>query len=74
MKNKPTVAQKEQQIEKVFETKKVVTTLSGLMDKVTKDQCTPQTVEAACKCANAITDIMKVHLEAEKIKFIREDL
>lgn len=52
----------------VFTTKNVVKTLEGLMTRVTKDDCTPDTVNAACNCADKITDILKLHLEVEKLK------
>jgi hypothetical protein len=56
----------------MFQTTKVVGTLTNLMDKVTKEKCDPQTVQAACNCASAITELMKVHVDIEKIKIIKE--
>ena len=56
----------------IFKTEKVVDTLTNLMDKVTKEKCDPQTVQAACNCASAITELMKVHVDVEKIKIIKE--
>lgn len=51
----------------VFNSKSIVNTLEGLMTKVTDDDCNPDTVNAACNCAARITDILKVHLEVEKL-------
>jgi hypothetical protein len=56
----------------IFKTEKVVDTLTGLMDKVTKSKCDPQTVQAACNCASAITELMKVHVDIEKIRIVKE--
>ncbi len=56
----------------MFQTSKVVDTLTGLMDKVTKTKCDPQTVQAACNCASAITELMKVHVDIEKIRIVKE--
>lgn len=53
--------------ENTFTTKKVVTTLENLMNRVTKDNVTPETVNAACNCANRITDLLKLHLEVERL-------
>jgi hypothetical protein len=51
-----------------FTTKKVVKTLEGLMTKVTKKEVTPDTVNAACNCADKITDMLKLHLEVERLQ------
>jgi len=51
-----------------FTTRKVVKTLEGLMTKVTEDQVTPETVNAACNCADKITDMLKLHLEVERLQ------
>lgn len=52
----------------VFNTKNVVKVLEGLMTTVTKDKCTPETVNAACNCADKITDILRLHLDVERLK------
>jgi phage terminase large subunit-like protein len=52
----------------VFDTRKVVKTLEGLMTKVTSDKCTAETVNAACNCADKITDILRLHLDVERLK------
>jgi hypothetical protein len=54
--------------DKVFDTRKVVTTLEGLMTKVTADQVTPDTVNAACNCADKIVDILRLHLDVERLR------
>jgi len=50
-----------------FTTKKVVNTLEGLMRRVTKEEVTPDTVNAACNCADKITDMLRLHLEVERL-------
>lgn len=51
-----------------FTTKKVVRTLESLMTRVTKEEVTPDTVNAACNCADKITDMLKLHLEVERLQ------
>lgn len=51
-----------------FDTKSVVKTLEGLMNKVTANACTAETVNAACNCAARITDILRIHLDVERLK------
>lgn len=50
-----------------FTTKKVVRTLESLMNRVTEEEVTPDTVNAACNCADKITDMLKLHLEVERL-------
>lgn len=52
----------------LFDTRKVVTTLEGLMTKVTDRDVTPDTVNAACNCADKIVDILRLHLDVERLK------
>lgn len=52
----------------IFDTRKVVSTLEGLMTKVTDQQVTPDTVNAACNCADKIVDILRLHLDVERLK------
>jgi len=47
-------------------TAKIVNTLAGMMDKLVEQDITPQTVNAACNCAEKITDLFKFHLEYDK--------
>lgn len=54
--------------EEVFDTRRVVTTLEGLMTQVTKDKVTPDTVNAACNCADKIVDILRLHLDVERLR------
>lgn len=54
--------------EEVFDTRKVVTTLEGLMTRVTEKDVTPETVNAACNCADKITDILRLHLDVERLR------
>jgi hypothetical protein len=52
----------------VFDTRSVVKKLEGLMDGVTKETVTPETVNAACNCAGRITEILRIHLEVERLR------
>lgn len=52
----------------IFDSRNVVKTLEGLMNKVTQKDCTPSTVNAACNCADKITDIMRLHLDVERLR------
>lgn len=52
----------------VFDTRNVVKTLEGLMNRVTDKDCTPDTVNAACNCADKITEILRLHLDVERLK------
>jgi hypothetical protein len=52
----------------IFDTRTVVTTLEGLMNRVTNDEVTPDTVNAACNCADKIVDILRLHLDVERLK------
>lgn len=55
----------------LFNARGVVQTLERLMNEVTKDDCTPATVNAAANCAARITDLLRVHLEAERLQISR---
>lgn len=52
----------------VFDTRSVVKKLEHLMGEVTKEKATPETVNAACNCAGRITEILRIHLEVERLK------
>ena len=41
------------------------------MIRVTEEECTPATVNAAANCAARITDFLRVHLEAERLQIAR---
>lgn len=57
----------------IYDSKNIVETLHDLMTKVTKDKCNPETVNAACNCASRITDLLKLHLEVQRLKsFIKK--
>lgn len=60
--------QQDVQVSEVFDTKEVVTTLNKLMNKVTENECNAETVNAACNCANQITQLLRVHLDVERLK------
>lgn len=62
--NKVTV-KKEQE---VFDTRRVVKNLEGLMERVTREKCDSDTVNAACNCADKITDILRLHLDVERLR------
>lgn len=57
----------EKTTDNTFTTKKVVRTLESLMNRVTEEEVTPDTVNAACNCADKITDMLKLHLEVERL-------
>lgn len=52
----------------IFDTKEVVSTLHKLMNKVTDQECSAATVNAACNCASQITQLLRVHLDVERLK------
>lgn len=52
----------------VFDTRSVVQTLEDLMTEVTKKNVTPETVNAACNCADKIVDILRLHLDVERLR------
>ena len=54
-----------------FHAKEIVTTLQDLMVRVTKEEATPATVQAACQCAAQISALLRVHLDVERMR--RED-
>lgn len=51
-----------------FDTRGVVFKLRDLMTEVTANDVTPETVNAACNCADKITDVMRLHLDAERLR------
>jgi hypothetical protein len=55
-------------VAEVFDTREVVQTLNGLMKKVTEKDCNADTVNAACNCASQITQLLRVHLDVERLK------
>ena len=62
-------AKREQHVQKeIFDTRTVVKTLERLMNDVTSKDCTPSTVNAACNCADKITDMLRLHLDVERLK------
>jgi len=52
----------------IFDTKNVVNTLEGLMHKVTHKEVNADTVNAACNCADKIVDILRLHLDVERLR------
>jgi hypothetical protein len=59
---------KKDQTSDIFDTKKVIGTLESLMERVTSSRVDPSTVNAACNCADKITDILRLHLDVERLK------
>jgi hypothetical protein len=55
----------------IFNARSIVHTLETLMNRVTEQEATPDTVTAACRCASEISQLLKIHLEAERLR--RED-
>lgn len=58
--------------ESIFNAKSVIQTLERLMTNVTNEDCTASTVNAACNCAARITDLLRVHLEVERLQDSRK--
>lgn len=54
--------------EEIFNAKSIVRTLESLMNRVTEQAATPETVTAACQCASQISNLLRVHLEAERLR------
>jgi len=55
-------------IKATFDTRKAVSTLENLMTRVTGDNCTPETVNAACNCADKIVQFLRLHLDVERLR------
>lgn len=56
------------EVSDVFDSKEIVQTLSGLMKRVTAEKCDSDTVNAACNCASQITQLLRVHLDVERLR------
>lgn len=52
----------------VFDTRRVVRKLEDMMDGVTREKMTPDTVNAACNAADKIVDILRLHLDVERLR------
>lgn len=52
----------------MFNAREAVGTLNELMNKVTVKELNAETVNAACNCAARITDLLRVHLEFQRLK------
>lgn len=63
--------QKREPSDAVFDTKTVVKKLESYMDKVTEKECSPATVQAAVNCADKIVDILRLHLDVERLRIKR---
>jgi hypothetical protein len=55
-------------IAEVYDTRKVFNKLTDLMEKVTGTECTADTVNAACNCVARMNDLLRIHLEADRLK------
>ena len=56
-----------QNVSEIFNSRAVAKTLLNLMDRVTEKECSSDTVNAACNCATQIINLIKVHLEVERL-------
>lgn len=65
------MAQIQKREESIFDTKTVVKKLESYMDKVTEKECSPATVQAAVNCADKIVDILRLHLDVERLRIKR---
>lgn len=59
--------QKTNKQNQIFDTREIVETLQGLMIRVTESDVNASTVNAACNCADRITNILRLHLEVQKL-------
>jgi hypothetical protein len=55
-------------IKPVLNVGQVAQTLHHLMEEVTKEAVTAETVGAACQCAARLTDLVRVCIEAAKLQ------
>lgn len=62
------VVKKEAGLAEVYDTRKVFNKLTDLMDRVTEKDCTAETVNAACNCVARMNDLLRIHLEADRLK------
>jgi len=53
-----------QHVDAKFGISKTVNTLQGLMERVTADKVTPETVNAACNCVSQLTGLMDITIKA----------
>lgn len=51
-----------------YDTKGIVKKLESYMDRVTEKECSPMTVQAAVACADKIVDVLRLHLEVERLR------
>lgn len=58
----------QEKVAQIFDTKTVVKKLETYMDRVTEKECSPATVQAAVNCADKIVDILRLHLDVERLK------
>ena len=65
---KPATAVQEPEKREIFDTRRVVSTLEGLMTRVTDTDISADTVNAACNCADKIVDILRLHLDVERLR------
>ena len=67
MKNE--ITKTEKSVKEIYGTSKTVDALHSMMLNVAKDEkLSAEKINAACNCAGRITDIMKVHLDYERLK------
>lgn len=52
----------------VFQGRETIALLQTLMERVTADAATPDTVLAACRCSAEIAQLLRIYLEAEKLR------
>jgi hypothetical protein len=57
-----------QALQPLFNAREVVQTLHDLMTKVTAQEVSSNTVNAACNCAARICDLLRLHLDAERLR------
>lgn len=52
----------------VFDTSRVAKTLHTAMEEMLKKEISPASLNAACNCAQQITNILRLHLDAKRLK------
>jgi hypothetical protein len=51
----------------ILNTREVAQTLHHLMQEVTREAITPETVKAACLCSGQLVELMRVCIEAARV-------
>jgi hypothetical protein len=55
----------------LFNARSVVQLLERMMHELINKECTPATANAACNCAARITDLLRLHVEVERLRRVK---